>query len=609
MKGILFSSDFAIDSNGNERLLEINTDTGFIGTILPLIDFTEFFQTLNNNNITKLIVVYKSEIHSGFVSTLEAAIASAAPFIVNFEKSIVSENNIFPNIPSEDSDTFVLRLAYDESAILDSEYAKGTLNLLKLFADNEDSNSVCNFYHSSSLEGYYNTLETNINDSNTVPDFVTKTIFEQRQQGLFYKVGKNELSNIDRVNEFITSVEDDKIMIQQYHFNPTNINEDNKVTSIRSYKIVYGSDLNLISLVDYTIESIFDLPTDLSTEIDSSKIDNLLSPKHYYEFATNFTKTPLKSKGGLLGTHEIVMQDDSLKEIQNVVVGDLVKSYFISGSPMRDNVEEVFAWENTGNTLPNGSYTTASVVENVFSASIDNNVINELKIGSDVIYAAVSNTFLVYQTDTNTMQFKKSLKIDPANDLLINNEGNVVSIDENNLYVLDEDNHKVVEINVEDVDTYLIAGTDNFLNTTFIITHNWCFVAGTKIKMANGTEKNIEDVKVGDEILTYNEETKENEIGVVGDLKQHEVNKIVKVVFNSDTHSIVTTPEHPFFIVGKNWSEIKNAVIGDECIDSEGNTHKINVLDDREETHIVYNLLSVAPNHNFYANNILVHNK
>ena len=59
MKGILFSSDFVIDNNGNERLLEINTDTAFLNNALPLIDFTNFFGILSSNNITEVSVVYK----------------------------------------------------------------------------------------------------------------------------------------------------------------------------------------------------------------------------------------------------------------------------------------------------------------------------------------------------------------------------------------------------------------------------------------------------------------------------------------------------------------------------------------------------------------------
>ena len=605
MKGIVFSSDFVIDNNGNERLLEINTDTGFLDSALSLIDYTDFFNVLQSNNITKLNVVCKDEIHRNFVDHISSSVAISASFITQFDKTIVAESNIFPPVPVEDSSTFILRLAYDESAIVDSEYAKGTLNLLKLFADNDDTGSVCGFYHSSSLEGFYNTIDDTINDSIPVPDFVVKTIFERRKQSDFYKIGKSNLSASVRLNEFIDSVTTDDVVIQQYHFNTGSVN-NNKITSLRSFKIVYGNNLDLISLLDYQIESIFDLPTNLNSEIDATKINNQLSSKHYYEFATNFTKAPLKVKGGILGTHEIVMEDESLKQIQNVLVGDRVKSYFISGSPMRDNVEEVFGWQNSGSSLPSGSYITASYVESVFTASIENNIINEIKIGSDTLYSSVANTFLVYQSDTNTMVYKKALKINPANDLLINNEGNTIAIDENNLFVLDVDNQKVVEIDVEDVDTYLIAGTDNFLNTTFIITHNYCFVAGTKITLEDGSQKNIEDVKVGEKVLSFN--GLEKEASVVGEINNHEVNNIIKLSFDSDI-TITTTYEHPFFVVGKNWVKAKDLLIGDVALNVNGGQNTLKEIEYYDDTQTVYNLLSVSPNHNFYANNILVHNK
>ena len=51
MKGTLFSADFVKDTNGNLRLLELNTDTDFWSGSLHQINFTEFFSVLSTNNI------------------------------------------------------------------------------------------------------------------------------------------------------------------------------------------------------------------------------------------------------------------------------------------------------------------------------------------------------------------------------------------------------------------------------------------------------------------------------------------------------------------------------------------------------------------------------
>jgi intein/homing endonuclease len=624
MKGIVFSSDFVLDSNGNERLLEINTDTGFLLNVVEHIDFTEFFSVLNENSISKVSVVYKKDIHSHFVNHLSSSLNNDAPYITSFDKIEVAESNIFPSIPNDDTDTFILRLAYDESAIIDSEYAKGTLELLKLFVDNNDSGSVCNFYHSSSLEGYYNTLDGTINDDNSVPDFVIKKNIEQRQQATFYKVGKSSLTTEERFNEFLEANVSDTDMIQQYHFSSGSVNSDNKITSIRSFKIVYGGDLNIISLLDYEIESIFDLPTNLLDEIDDNEISNELSSKHYYEFATNFAKTPIKVKGGLLGSHEVVMEDGTLKEMQNLVVGDRVKSYFISGSPMRDNLDEVLNWESSGNTLPTGSFMTSSVVENTFSSSIENNLINQIKAGSDDIYSAISNTFLVQQSNTNSIVFKKAFFIDPTTDFFINNNGDLVPISENNLFILNEDNQKAIEIDVEEVDTYLIAGIDNFLNTTFLITHNWqCFPAGTEISLENGETKKIEDIVEGDIVLSFNENTNEVESKKVIGLKQPIHNDLVKYHL-SNGKTLTSTFDHPLYVnnlqlasfrpdltndrynIDKIVVEIKIGDIVKLSNKSESKIEKIEVLPEVDtQTYII----TVEDNHNFFANTILVHNK
>ena len=44
MKGTLISADFIKDSSGNFRILELNTDTGFISnTISSRFDFSDFY--------------------------------------------------------------------------------------------------------------------------------------------------------------------------------------------------------------------------------------------------------------------------------------------------------------------------------------------------------------------------------------------------------------------------------------------------------------------------------------------------------------------------------------------------------------------------------------
>ena len=61
-----------------------------------------------------------------------------------------------------------------------------------------------------------------------------------------------------------------------------------------------------------------------------------------------------------------------------------------------------------------------------------------------------------------------------------------------------------------------VSNDSNFVLTSDVIVDNerygffdCCFDPGTKILMADGTEKNIEDVEVGDMVMSLNEDTGE----------------------------------------------------------------------------------------------------
>ena len=101
MKGTLFSSDFIIDESDNLRLLEFNTDTGFLSSTLDSkFDFTAFINILSTNDITKLWIIHKG-FQENFVEILEQVIAIDPGFITEtgLQGSLTpSRSNGFLNI-------------------------------------------------------------------------------------------------------------------------------------------------------------------------------------------------------------------------------------------------------------------------------------------------------------------------------------------------------------------------------------------------------------------------------------------------------------------------------------------------------------------------------
>ena len=87
-----------------------------------------------------------------------------------------------------------------------------------------------------------------------------------------------------------------------------------------------------------------------------------------------------------------------------------------------------------------------------------------------------------------------------------------------------------------------------------------CFVAGTMITIpgSNGTVASIEieDIKVGDLVMSYNFETEKIEAKEVVELMQPLHKDIVEFVFSNGART-QHTYDHPYYVAGKGWSSYK----------------------------------------------------
>lgn len=618
MKGTLFSADFIEDVNGNLRLLEVNTDTSV--TNLTYFDYTDFISLLQSNNITKLIVIHKPLMHQEMVDHLHSALNSNATFITTFEEVKVTPNVIYPPAVSDEEGTFILRLAYDETSIFDSEYAKDKLNLLSLFYDASETGSVVEFYHSSSIHGQYNTInDAELNVSN-LPDAVVKNITESHRMADFYKIGsevENE-TNQNKWNNFINGISNEDIIIQKYHNNPDSL-VNNTIYSVRVYSIVYGSNLDLVNISEYKRYATFSLPT--GSIYDETKYVNQLDTKHFFEFATNYIKYDGQSEG-LLNTHLIIKEDGTEVEAGNLSVGDYLKSYYIGETSLDENDFYLNSWQITGSTLPSDSYMTSSVLMYKNVKPLDNKTLIKLNVNNneDSLYISPIKTFLVYDSIDDIITWKAAIDITENTDYLLDYDTSTAVVSSNELFITNDDGFSLVELDVEDTDTYIIAGTTP-INS--FITHNApCFVAGTMITLADGSMKKIEDVVAGDVVSTFDLVSNTKTENVVNAVLSKSVNEIVE--YKLDNGEVLKcTVDHPIFVEDKGWSSfnsdlsnemyslqtsVKQIEIGDKVKLLNGDSQIVDIIKHNEET-IVYNLQDIENNHNFFANNILVHNR
>jgi hypothetical protein len=141
--------------------------------------------------------------------------------------------------------------------------------------------------------------------------------------------------------------------------------------------------------------------------------------------------------------------------------------------------------------------------------------------------------------------------------------------------------------------------------------------------MEDGSEKNIEDVIVGDSVISFCERTKEKEIKKVIDLRKSTNNNLVKYTLSNGIE-IISTYEHPYYVDGKDlasyiphnskavhdlYYDANQIYVGDKLYTFDGGLVEITSIDEVNiESSDVF-IFTVEDNHNFYANNILVHNK
>ena len=611
MKGTLFSADFVKDSNGNLRLLELNTDTGIVQNELSNVNLTEFVNILQTNNIIELDIIYKPKIHSELVTYISNYITENCEFITSINLHDENIDTIYPSTVVDTNNKFVLRMAYDESALFDSEYCKSRLNLYNLFTENNIRDYCTAYYHSSSL-GEFDTLTREINDSN-VPDVAIKDMDELFNPIDFFKINTDFGTNEENWNDFLNQNSGEDKIIEQYHFHPSSLDDDNHITSVRFVGIVYGSNLDFVQVATFKKSSILELPSSINLDSETNKVKDY----HFYEFVTNMLKS---DSGGILSSHEVLMDNNSWKEISEIEVGESVKSYFVNTSWSDESDLTWLSKSYDGNQFPTGSYETTSTVVYKDSKNLRYNSMIEMVVDNDSLFAGIDKGYLVYDSLTDKSSFKSILQINANTDYLYDINGELVKIDETNFYVSSEDGLSFVELDVEDTDTYMINGS-TALNS--FVTHNSpCFVEGTPILLEDGTYLNIENVKVGDRVLSFDFRKNETKSSSVLNIFSKKVNEVVKYKFESGKE-LIATIDHPIYVINKGWSsyssslsnrlytleeKVKQIEIGD-VVKLYNDTQVLINVEVSEGEYTVYNLSEVKNYHNYYANDVLVHNR
>ena len=176
----------------------------------------------------------------------------------------------------------------------------------------------------------------------------------------------------------------------------------------------------------------------------------------------------------------------------------------------------------------------------------------------------------------------------------------------------------------ENVYNLQLDNDNTYYANDYLVHNKICFVAGTKVLMADGTQKNIETIEIDDKVVSWNEETKELAPASVIKLFQPIHDDLVTIEWEHGTTT--NTFDHPFWdqendcwmsykpeltMQRYNFKNVRPLTEGSTGTYLSGNdpvksqVKKITEKLERTQTYI----FELDKNNTFFANGILTHNK
>ena len=143
MKGTIIGTDL-LEFNNSVKILEINTNTTIFNSAVDLLDYTSFFQMLINNNITELHFIYNereayiadTSIEGVFLFEERLKTKCIENSITYFNYTVPKNSVTVPYV--EDADNkFILRQAYDTTALVDETYCADKFEFFNLMKNSQ----------------------------------------------------------------------------------------------------------------------------------------------------------------------------------------------------------------------------------------------------------------------------------------------------------------------------------------------------------------------------------------------------------------------------------------------------------------------------------------
>jgi hypothetical protein len=455
MNSVLIATDFSA-VNDDVKFLEMNTDMGISDPMVDYFDFASLFNYITSNNFTKLHLVYKELYTSN--TFIEKIKLNCSNNNIVYNETITQINAILIPDISDETDTLVVRLAYNSQAILDDIYCRDKSELIKVIFDNNLEEYIPKTYSKYNDDVSINDNLDTLNDNDIIPNLIAKRTlpdtFKQLYPAFF------NLTSVEDLNNLKSSLEPN-ILLQEYTYNSNNVIDSTIVNHVRSWYLLTNGLSTVIDCGGYIGANSLQIEENLVT-YTNNKLDNVARSMFFSNPGTDTNSNGIPSDYLI----KVKQNDDSFLDVaaQNVQLNDVIEAINIATLDPNFTQTETINWSYTGSTQDLISYTTASVISVIDKPVEEWFVRIEYTSGTSLLPI---NKLVLAEKD-GVVKFKRAYDLD-VNDVIFNSSNNLSNI---NLISREYYSGSMTIIDIDPADVYIAGNETNEIMNTIIV-HNY----------------------------------------------------------------------------------------------------------------------------------------
>ena len=470
MKATIIGSDL-LQSGDSVKFLEINTNTTIYNEGADMLDYQPLFDVLIASGITEFHFIwtegdaYKPLTEQYRFKRIIQEMCEDNN--ISFTEYLVPVNSVTVPYVEDADHKFILRQAFDTTALIDETYCADKLEFFTLMSGSTYVPKT--FFYGGSLS--MDTLDEVDFETTTTPNVLVKPRYPRynpMDYPAIYRVsGTTELSELKAAT-------DQNHLAQEFIFSEDNL-VDGRYSIIRSIDIIYGSNLDVIHMGGYKQSTIIPLTF---TDDEFVPGTNKLNQKSRYKYITKELGNYAKNDYHTDDDSVILKYDGTLLDVDTIQLGDYVRSidYVDLNGNHAAKFEEAsittFGWDSTVAQDNSTLIQTGTTLNSMVSAEVDTIYVRITLSDGRTWTDAPSATYYIEESGSTVTRFERVNKMYVGDKLVITdaNTNQLTTVEITGLE-MEHAQKTIYNLDFESSDLFLVDIGDG----DFSVMHNTCW--------------------------------------------------------------------------------------------------------------------------------------